>query len=186
MIEVFLADGFEEIEATAPIDILRRAGAQVTAVGVSGLEVRGSHGTVFTADRSAPVKLSELEAVVLPGGMPGTVNLEKSRMVQEALAYAMEKELPVAAICAAPSILAHLGCLEGKKATCAPGFVKELGESYMGGSVVRDGAVLTAQGAGAALDFSLELVNMLYGDEKAAEIAKKICYRHYEGINNEN
>ena len=119
MIAVFLADGFEEIEALATVDILRRAGLAVSTVGVATQNPTGAHNMQILADvPENELDITAVDAVVLPGGMPGTLNLEKSPVVQEAIRVAMEKNLPVAAICAAPSILGHAGYLNGKKATC--------------------------------------------------------------------
>ena len=118
MIYCFLADGFEEVEALAPVDILRRAGAEVKTVGVTGEYVTGSHGITVKADIEAQAAVlgSSLEAVILPGGMPGTLNLEKSRAVQSAIDFAVANDKLVCAICAAPSILGHKKLLAGREA----------------------------------------------------------------------
>lgn len=119
MVYVFMADGCEEIEALAPVDMLRRGGVEVTTVGVTGKTVTGSHNISVNTDISLEeVNLSDIEAVVLPGGMPGTLNLEKNEKVQEIVEYAYDKKLLICAICAAPSILGHKGYLKDKKATC--------------------------------------------------------------------
>ena len=128
MIYVFLADGFEETEAIAPIDMLRRAKLDVKLVGVGTSTPTSSHGIRVTADLTeAEVKLdSSVQLIVLPGGMPGTLNLEKSPVVQSAIKYCVENGIPVGAICAAPSILGKLGLLNGRKAVCFPGFEQYL------------------------------------------------------------
>lgn len=173
MIAVFLADGFEEIEALATVDILRRAGLAVSMVGVATQNPTGAHNMQILADLSEnTLDINAIDAVVLPGGMPGTLNLEKSPVVQEAIRVAMEKNLPVAAICAAPSILGHAGYLNGKKATCYPGFESELtGATYVD-YVVTDGNVTTGCGPGAAVDFALELVRIFVSADKADEIRR--------------
>ena len=177
MVYCFLADGFEELEAIAPIDMLKRAGVEVVTVGVTGKNVTGSHSITFVADITADeITLSdELEAVILPGGMPGTLNLEKNETVQSAIDFAVKKDKFVCAICAAPSILGHKGLLKGKTATAFPGFEKdlegaEIGEKY----VCRDGKFITARGAGVAVKFGLEIVSALVSEEKSREIEKTI------------
>lgn len=179
MIAVFLANGFEEIEALAAVDLLRRANLEVVTFGVDTDAPVGSHGIAVSADRSvSELCTEELSAVVLPGGMPGTTNLERCEAVQRALAYAMENKLPVAAICAAPSILGHAGYLQGIHATCYPGFEGELtGAVYEEGGVVTDGTITTAAGAGVAVDFALELVRRLASVAVAEEIRRGIQCR---------
>lgn len=169
MIYVFLAPGFEEIEAVAVIDILRRANLQVTAVGVPERTVRGSHGIAVTADITVDEAVTDgLEMVILPGGMPGTLNLEHSEKVQALVRYCAENGKKVAAICAAPSVLGHMGLLQGKKATCFPGFEGELtGAQVENASVCRDGDLITANGPGSAVAFALEIVADLCGNKQA-------------------
>ena len=174
MVYVFLADGFEEIEGLAPVDILRRAEKDVVTVGVGSDAVRTSHGVTMLCDiTDMQVQLDErLEMIVLPGGMPGTLNLEKNAVVQAAIDYCMEKGIPVAAICAAPSILGKKGILSGRKATCFPGFEKFLdGAELSELSVVTDGNITTAVGPGAAIDFGLRLTEILCGKAEADRIA---------------
>ena len=172
MIPVFLANGFEEIEALATVDILRRAGVEVVTVGVGGQTAVGAHGIAVCADIvENELDIANIDGVVLPGGMPGTTNLEASDVVQTAVKSAFDRGLLVAAICAAPSILGHGGYLSGKKATCYPGFEQELTNAAVTNEgVVRDGNVITASGAGVAVDFSLELVRYLVSDEMADSI----------------
>ncbi len=169
MIYVFLANGFEEIEALAPVDIMRRAGLSVQTVGIGGRAVTGAHGITVTADvAEEALTLDDMEAVVLPGGMPGTTNLEASGTVAKALEKAVREKVLIAAICAAPSVLGHRGILEGKRATCYPGFEDTLkGAVLTDDGVVRDGNVLTACGAGVAPEFGFELVSALCSAEKA-------------------
>lgn len=176
MIAVFLADGFEEIEALAVVDILRRANLDVRTIGIGTLLPKGAHGIQVQADMTdSDLDTTDLQCVVLPGGMPGTLNLEASDVVQEAVAYAVEKSLPVAAICAAPSILGHGGYLKGIQATCYPGFEKELTDAVVSDkAVVTDGLFTTASGAGVAVDFSLELVARLVSPATAKSIREAI------------
>ena len=177
MVYVFLANGFEEIEALAPIDILRRAGVNVITVGVDSQEITASHKVRFTADTTVDkiVLSDELEMIVLPGGMPGTLNLENNDYVQAALDHCVNNDKYVAAICAAPSILGHKGLLKDKEAICFPGFEKDLeGAKISASAVAEDGKFITAKGAGVCIDFALKLVEVLVSAEKAAEIRKGI------------
>ena len=173
MVYVFLADGFEDIEALAPIDILRRANVDVKTVGVTGKEVTSSHGVTVKADISVSnIKLdSDLELIVLPGGMPGTLNLEASVGVQKAIDFCAANDKYIAAICAAPSILGHKGLLKGKKATCFPGFEKDLvGADACSGLVVIDGKFITGKGPGACIEFGLKLAEILVSADAALNI----------------
>ena len=174
MIAVFLAEGYEEIEALAVVDVLRRGGLDVAIVGVGDTAPMGAHNIKVQADIHVDqLNLSDLDAVILPGGMPGTLNLEKSNAVQNALCYAVENNLHIGAICAAPSILGHAGYLQGKKATCYPGFEPELtGAIPVAEGVVTDGTVTTGCGPGVAVDFALELVRVLVSAEKADDIRR--------------
>lgn len=177
MIYVFLADGFEETEAIAPIDLLRRAEKEVVTVGIKNDDVRSSHGIPVLCDATdLQVELDErLEMIVLPGGMPGTLNLEANPVVQSAIDYCAEKNLPIGAICAAPSILGKRGVLKGKSATCFPGFEKYLdGASVSEEKVVTDGNITTAAGAGVAVEFGLRLVEVLCGKERSEAIRRSI------------
>ena len=179
MIAVFLADGFEEIEALAVVDILRRADLEVRTIGVGTPTPTGAHGIQVQADMAdTALDITALCCLVLPGGMPGTLNLEASHVVRDALAYAVGKGLPVAAICAAPSILGHGGYLRGVQATCYPGFEKELTDAVLSDkAVVTDGLFTTAAGAGVAVDFALELVSRLVSPATAKSIREAIQCR---------
>lgn len=174
MVVVFLAEGFEEVEALAPVDLMRRAGLAVKMAGVTGGEVTGSHGIRVGTDLLAEdVDVSALEAVVLPGGLPGTHNLEASPAVQACVDACAKEGKLVAAICAAPSILAHKGLLRGKHATAFPSFQKDLEEGgalLSENSVARDGQFLTGRGMGVATQFGLALVEALVSKEKAEEL----------------
>ncbi len=170
---MFLAEGFEEIEALCPLDLMRRAGINVKTVAVGGGEfVTGSHGISVKADmKDTELSDTEPEMVILPGGMPGTTNLETSDIVKAAIENALEKDAYVCAICAAPSVLGKRGILKGKEAICYPGFEKFLeGAKISGKKVVRDGKIITGAGMGVALDFGLALVSALCGEAKAAEL----------------
>ena len=172
MVYIFLADGFEEIEALATVDIIRRAGIDCKTVGVTGKTVIGAHDISVISDISSEeINTEDIIAVVLPGGMPGTKNLDESAVVRETVMYAAEKGLLVAAICAAPSVLGHLGLLNGKKATCYDGFEGELnGAKVEKVPVCRDGNIITAIGAGAAISFGLEIVKALRSKEESEKI----------------
>lgn len=172
MVYVFLAEGFEEIEALAPIDILKRGGVEVRTVGVNGKTIKGSHNiSIITDITTEDINLDDIEAVVLPGGMPGTLNLEKNDVVINTVKYCYEKNLLIGAICAAPSILGHLGMLNGKKATSFPDFQKELiGANLDNEYVSNDGMIVTARGMGVSTEFGLKLLEIL----KNIDVAEKV------------
>lgn len=174
MVYLFLADGFEEIEALTPVDLLRRAGVEIVTVGVSGKTVTGSHGIPVGADVSAEEALAMLEAgntpemVILPGGMPGAATLDASSVVDTFLDAAKAADAYIAAICAAPMILGKRGLLKGKNATCFPGFEEYLeGAAYMDVHAVTDGTYITGRAMGAATEFALALVKALKGEGAA-------------------
>lgn len=177
MIYVFLADGFEEIEALAPVDILRRGGLEVKTVGVTGKTVTGSHGIAVTADITIDETVTDgLCGVILPGGIPGTPNLESNARVTELIDFSREKDIITAAICAAPSILGHRGHLEGRSATCFPGFEDELkGAKTADVPAVRDGNIITGRGAGAAMEFGFELLAAFKDRETAYKLRQSMC-----------
>ncbi len=177
MVYMFLADGFEEIEALCPLDLLRRAGIETKTVSVGGGDlVFGSHGIAVKADmRDVDLCDSKPEMVILPGGLPGTTNLEASDIVKKAIEDTLRCDGYLCAICAAPSILGKRGILCGKEAICFPGFEKYLeGARISGKKVVRDGKIITGAGMGVALDFGLALVEALLGAEKARELKKAV------------
>lgn len=180
MVLILLAEGFEEIEALTPADVLRRAGCRVFTVGVTGDAVTGSHGIEVKSDISrerALEMLSEekLEAVIFPGGMPGASNLDASPFTDEVLSFAERDGAYVAAICAAPMILGKRGLLKGKDATCYPGFEKYLeGASLFDASVVVDGNTVTADGMGSALDFAFELAALLKGEDEKERLIEAV------------
>jgi 4-methyl-5(b-hydroxyethyl)-thiazole monophosphate biosynthesis len=172
MVVLFLADGFEEIEALTPLDLLRRAGVETVTVGLGGREIRGSHGITVLADTDDKhMPKGPIDMVILPGGMPGAANLDASAVVADTLTRAAQQNAYLAAICAAPMVLGHKGYLTGKCATCFPGFEEELlGATVVPDGVVRDDRVITARGMGVALDFGLALVAAMKGDEVAASL----------------
>lgn len=176
MIYLFLANGFEEVEALAPLDLLRRAGCKVTTVGIGGECIVGAHGIPIHADiPDVMYRDSHPEMIILPGGMPGSLNLDSSKTVDAALRAAAANDAYLAAICAAPMVLGKRGYLKGKRATCYPGFEEHLvGATVLDCGVVRDGKAITGAGMGVAVGFGLELVSALCGREKAEELHKSI------------
>lgn len=176
MVYVFLADGFEEIEAVTVVDVLRRAGLNVKTVGVPEQVVKGAHGIKFVADILLKnAKFDQLESIVLPGGMPGAENLLANEGVVKFVNFCAKSNKLIAAICAAPMILGKLGLLKGKKAVCYPGFEGELlGANIDKNSVCLCENMLTAKGPGTALEFSLKIVSYLAGDDIARSVKKSL------------
>lgn len=178
-IGVFLADGFEEIEGLTVVDILRRAGVEVTTISIMGRkEIHGAHQITVLADALyEEVAFAALDGVVLPGGMPGTTNLGAHEGVKNQItAFGAEGKL-VAAICAAPSVLGENGILKGKKAACYPGFEEKLlGAKVSFEEVAEDGNVITSRGMGTTIPFALALAKYLITEQKAEELAKAIIY----------
>lgn len=170
MVVVFLAQGFEEIEALTTVDILRRAGLEVVMIGIDGLSVTGSHGITVRADSTALPPINQIQAVVLPGGLPGTTHLDASPLVDTCLQQ-VNSDCLLCAICAAPSVLGKRGLLSGKRATCYPGYESQLhGALTAGNAVEMDDNCITAKGAGVAVDFALAMITQLISPEKAKEI----------------
>ena len=180
MVYLFLANGFEETEALVTVDVLRRAGYPVTTVGIGGSFIEGTHGITVKADKTdSEVSPDEsLIAVILPGGMPGTLGLSESEKVAEFIRFADENKKVIGAICAAPSVLGELGILENKTATCYPGFEDKLrGAIVEKAPCVISDNVVTAAGAGAVFEFSFALVDLIawrqgikpYGDFSLSE-----------------
>jgi len=179
MVYVFLAPGFEESEALVPVDCLRRCDQQVQLVGIGDNIIMGSHGiTVVTDITDNEVELNdESDMIVLPGGMPGTLNLEKSAVVQSAIDFCVKNDKYVAAICAAPSILGHKGLLKGHKAVCYTGFESQLeGAEVLEVPVVVSGKFVTARGAGVSIQFGLKLVELLTSKEKSDKLRDAILW----------
>lgn len=178
MVYMFLANGFEEIEALCPLDLLRRAGVDVktVAVGAESLTVTGSHGITVLADMDEKdFSDGAPEMVILPGGMPGATNLDNSKVVDGAIRAALACDAYLTAICAAPMILGKRDVLQGKRAICFPGFEEYLhGATVAAERVVRDGKIITAAGMGVALDFGLALVAALRGKEAAIALRRAV------------
>lgn len=175
MIYLFLTNGFEEVEAITPLDYLRRAGAEISTVGISGNTVTGSHQIEIKADITPEqVDFSSIEMIILPGG-PGTNDLEKNSVVQKSIDFCVKYNLPIGAICAAPAILGRKGLLEGKNAVCFPGYENDLkGANILKLPVCADGTIITSRGAGTAQQFAFELVSYLFGKDKADKLSETV------------
>jgi len=170
---VFFADGFEEIEALTSVDVLKRAGADVVMVSVTPNEiVTGAHEVPVLCDKNIEsCDMMDADLLLLPGGMPGAQTLGECEYLCKALKRQAAEGKPVAAICAAPMVLGKLGILNGKKATCYPGFEGFFdGADYTAAPVERDGNIITGKGPGVSLAFAYEVVNMLFGAKKVAEL----------------
>lgn len=178
MIYMFLADGFEEVEALAPLDILRRASLDVKTVGVTGEYVTGAHDITVKADISlCDVDKNAIEALILPGGLGGTQNMDKNDTVKELITYANDNKKLICAICAAPSILGKMGLLCGKDATCYPGFEDTFtGGNYIKQSVVKCDNFITSDGMGSAYKFGFEITAALCSSETVQRIKEQIQY----------
>ena len=181
MVYIFLADGFEEIEALTQVDYLRRAGIDIKTVGVTGNTVTGAHGISVCCD--IPVSCAklddELEMIILPGGIPGVPNLSTCEFVIDAMEYMYKNDKYIAAICAAPTLVAKYGYLEGKNAVCYPSMENELfGANPVDKAVVRDGKIITARAAGASEEFAFELIRALASKEAAEKVKNAIYARN--------
>lgn len=176
MIAILLADGFEEIEALTPLDVLRRAGLDVRTVAINSKIAIGSHGIAVVCDLAPDeVNLTEVTMTIFPGGMPGSLNLDSAPFTDEIIDATLKNGGRLAAICAAPLVLGRRGLLEGKCATCYPGFENELrGATFTKSSVVTDGNITTARGMGVALEFAKELVRIICGQDKCDSISASI------------
>ena len=180
MVYVLLGTGFEEMEAIAPIDLLRRAGIPTLTVGVDGKIIKGSHGIGIEADITIDeMDLTDLEMIVLPGGLGGVATARSSEKAMNALRFAWENDKFVAAICAGPTVLADLGITDGRKATCYPGCESGMGQADMVADApcVRDGKLITGTSAGCAVPFALMLIEALKGTEEAQRVAQQIVIR---------
>lgn len=182
MVYILLAEGFEEAEALVPADLLRRAGAEVKLVGVTGAVVTGAHGIAVNSDLALEqVECDKMEMLVIPGGLPGVTNVAASAEAVKLVRMAAESDCWLAAICAAPSLLlGPMGILKDRKAVCYPGMegTMEGADAQVGQSVVVDGDVITGEGPGAAFDFGLKLVEVLKGTETMQQVAGDACWRH--------
>lgn len=176
---IFMADGCEEIEALTVVDILRRAGISIITISINGTNsVTGSHGITFLTDTTFEnVNFDELDGVILPGGMPGTLHLGDHEGVNTVIKKFADTDKLVCAICAAPSVLGAADLLDGKRATCYPGFESKLtGATTSEDAVVTDGNIITSRGMGTAIDFSLAIVKYFKDETAAAELAAQIIY----------
>lgn len=181
MLGIFFAEGFEEIEAIATVDVLRRAGIDLRTIAIGeDTKVMGAHGVpVITDAVLSETDFSALDGIILPGGAPGFKNLEAcAPLMQKVEAFAKTDGKLVAAICGAPSLLGHKRLLDGKKATIYPGMESELGAAdAVKDRAVTDGEFITSRGAGTAIDFALEIVKFYKGEDAAEKIASGIVYR---------
>ena len=172
MYYLFLANGFEITEAMAPLDVMRRAGLDVKTVGVTGAAVQSSNGVCVQSDVAIDdVSFDDVDGAILPGGMPGTLNLKKNEKVIECVKRCYESGKLVASICAAPSIFGEMGLLVDRRATCFPGFEKALdGAIHNGAHVETDGNVITSKGAGCAIEFGHAIVSYALGKTNADKV----------------
>ena len=179
MVYMLLGTGFEETEAIAPLDLLRRAGVSVATVGLNGKTIFGGHGIGVTADMEiGEMDLTNLDMIILPGGLGGVASIRACTAAMEAIRFAWENGKYVAAICAGPTVLADLGITDGKNATCYPGCESQMGNANMVcEAAVRDGKLITGTSAGCAIPFGLALIEALKGQAEADRIAAQIVIR---------
>lgn len=180
MVYVLLGTGYEEVEAIAPVDLMRRAGIEVCTVGVTGKTVYGSHHIGIEADIELhQMDLTDLEMIVLPGGLGGVASARASQGALDVLKFAWENDKFVAAICAGPTVLADLGITDGKHATCYPGCEDSMGSAIVHGDVpcIRDGKLITGASAGCAIPFGLALIAALRGEAAAKAVQQQIVIR---------
>ena len=179
MVYMLLGTGFEETEAIAPLDLLRRAGVEVKTVGLNGKVIYGSHGIGVEADMEiSQIDLKDLEMIILPGGLGGVASIRGCQAAMDAVRYAYENGKYTAAICAGPTVLADLGIVDGKNATCYPGCEGQMGVANMvEAAAVTDGKLITGTSAGCAVPFGLALITALKGQVEADRIAQQIVIR---------
>jgi len=180
MVYMLLGTGFEETEAIAPLDLLRRAGVEVLTVGIGGKTVYGSHKIGIEADITLPeIDLTAMEMIILPGGLGGVASARASKAAMDALAFAWQNGKYVAAICAGPTVLADLGITDGLNATCYPGCESDMGSANIiaDAACVRDGNLITGTSAGCAIPFGLALIAALKGDAAANAVKDQIVIR---------
>ena len=180
MVYILLGEGFEEAEALVPADLLRRAGVETALVGLEDRMVTGSHGITVQADRTLEeVDLEGMEMLVLPGGLGGVESIQMNLFALALIQRSYDRGIYLAAICAAPTILAHQGFLDRRKAVCYPGMEDEMGSAVVqkGKNVVVDGHIITAEAAGSAFDFGLKLVETLRGPAAAEQVRESVHYR---------
>ena len=180
MVYMLLGTGFEETEAVAPLDLLRRAGVNIQTVGLNGKIIYGSHGIGIEADiEIGQMDLTDVEMIVIPGGLGGVASIRACQEAMDALKFAADNGKFVGAICAGPTVLADLGITDGKNATCFPGCEDGMGSAVMQAdkAAVRDGKIITGTSAGCAIPFGLALIEALKGADMAEKIAKQIVIR---------
>ena len=179
MVYMLLGTGFEETEAIAPLDLLRRAGINVQTVGLNGKVIYGSHGIGVETDiEIGQIDLTNLEMVILPGGLGGVASIRSCQAAMDTVRFAWENGKYTAAICAGPTVLADLGIADGKNATCYPGCESQMGSANMvTAAAVTDGKLITGASAGCAVPFGLALIAALKGQEEADRIARQIVIR---------
>ena len=180
MVYMLLGTGFEETEAIAPLDLLRRAGVEVMTVGINGKIVKGGHNIGIETDIELhEMDLTNLDMIVIPGGLGGVASIRSSQVAMDALKFAADNGKFVGAICAGPTVLADLGITDGKEATCFPGCEEQMGNAHMipNAAAVRDGNIITGTSAGCAIPFGLMLVAALKSQECADTIAQQIVIR---------
>ena len=180
MVYMLLGTGFEETEAIAPLDLLRRAGIAVQTVGVNGKQITGGHGITVEADITlGEMDLTNLEMIILPGGLGGVTSVRASEPALAALKFAWENEKFVAAICAGPTVLADLGITSGKQTTCYPGCETGMGDAtvHADAACIRDGKIITGASAGCAVEFGLGLITALKGQAAADAVRQQIVIR---------
>lgn len=180
MVYMLLGTGFEETEAIAPLDLLRRAGVEAMTVGINGKIIYGSHKIGVEADiELGELDLTDVDMIILPGGLGGVTSVRASQGAMDALKFAWDNGKFVAAICAGPTVLADLGITDGKNATCYPGCEGGMGSAHMipGAAAVQDGRLVTGTSAGCAIPFGLKLIEALKGRETAEKIAAQIVIR---------
>ena len=180
MVYMLLGTGFEETEAIAPLDLLRRAGVEIQTVGLNGKTIYGGHGIGIETDiEIGQLDLTNLEMVIIPGGLGGVASIRSCQAAMDALRFAWDNGKSVAAICAGPTVLADLGITDGKNTTCYPGCETGMGSAHVDASVpcVRDGRLITGASAGCAVSFGLMLVEALKGSEIATQIRNQIVIR---------
>ena len=178
MVYILLAPGFEEMEALAPADLLRRAGLDVALVSLEGDFVPSGHNIIVKADMElSQVRLEDMQMLVLPGGGVGVTNLGNDERVENLVKQAHEQGKTLCAICAAPSLLSKWGLLEGKKAVCYPTWSDRIPDAHYlpGEKLAQDGSIVTGQAAGTSFEFGLKLIEILSGSETADRIQKEIC-----------
>lgn len=182
MIYILLADGFEELEAIAPIDILKRSKINVKTVSVNGISAIGSLGTEIKCDTTIDkIEKNEIAGIILPGGMPGTKNLSESLEIRDIINYCTKRKILIAAICAAPSILGEMGILENKEACCYPGFEQSLkGAKISSNSVCVCDNIITAKGPGAAVNFAFKILEYVKGKAAVKIVRNSMQFEEYQ------